>query len=150
MEEIYYINQNEGVTTLSNFSRHVVELNGDLWTTSEHYFQAAKFFDTDPDWAKEISKVKWPSQAKQMGKDRSHPIHPKWAQGEAVKHMLVILFAKAEQHQVVYDQLMATGDAEIIERADWDEIWGDGPKRDGKNLLGKLWMIVRDTLKEKK
>jgi ribA/ribD-fused uncharacterized protein len=150
MKKTYYINQDREVTTLSNFSRHVVKLRDFNWPTSEHYFQAAKFFNTDMAWADEISIAAWPSQAKELGKNRGHMIDEMWDKGLSVKIMLEVLFAKVHQHEVVYNQLMATGDAEIVERADWDNIWGDGPGRDGKNLLGKLWMIVRDTLRENK
>lgn len=150
MKKVYYINQDKEVTTLSNFSRHPVQLGGFTWPTSEHYYQAAKFFDTDNAWAEAIAKVAWPSQAKKMGNDRSHPIDSMWSKGQAVRYMLNVLFAKVHQHQEVYEQLMSTGDDEIVERADWDAIWGDGPNRDGKNLLGKLWMVVRETLKEQK
>jgi ribA/ribD-fused uncharacterized protein len=144
---VLYINKDSSVRHLSNFSRHKVQVDGKIWPSSEHYFQAAKFFKTDPEWAEAIRQVKWPSEAKSLGNDRSHPIDLGWDKGVAASHMLIVLFEKALQNKDVYDQLMATNDVKIVERADWDAIWGDGPNRDGKNLLGKLWMVVRDTLR---
>lgn len=58
--------------------------------------------------------------------------------------MLEALLAKADQHQEFLQELLGTGDALIVERADWDAIWGDGPNRDGLNFLGRLCMLVRD------
>jgi excisionase family DNA binding protein len=46
----------------------------------------------------------------------------------------------------IYDEVgsgMSTGDDYIVERADWDSVWGDGPNRCGKNQLGRLWIKVR-------
>jgi ribA/ribD-fused uncharacterized protein len=144
----YYINKDDEVLGWTNFSRHPVVIDGKTWPTTEHYFQAAKFFRTDPYWAGKILGCgNSPFVAKKMGNDRSHPINPGWNKGMAVKYMLIALLAKAEQHPALAKKLLDTGDATIVERADWDNIWGDGPNRDGANLLGKLCMIVRDVLK---
>ena len=145
---VYYINLDEEVKELSNFSRHPVEVDGVLYMTSEHYFQAAKFFETEPEWAKAIASTRWPSEAFKMGKDRSHKIDPNWDTSSALYHMERVLFEKVKQHKVIYDKLLATGNAYIVERADWDDIWGDGKNRVGKNQLGRLWMKVRNELKK--
>lgn len=44
---------------------------------------------------------------------------------------------------------LATGDRELIEDSWRDDFWGWGPNRDGKNMLGKLWMEVRAELQVK-
>ena len=61
--------------------------------------------------------------------------------------MKSILRAKADQHEYVRRKLLATGDRELIEDSWRDDFWGWGPNRDGKNMLGKLWMEVRDELR---
>lgn len=58
-----------------------------------------------------------------------------------------ILRAKADQHEYVRRKLLATGDRELIEDSWRDDYWGWGPNRDGKNMLGKLWMEVRAELR---
>lgn len=58
-----------------------------------------------------------------------------------------ILRAKAAQHEYVRRKLLATGDRELVENSWRDDFWGWGPNRDGKNMLGKLWMEVRDELR---
>lgn len=61
--------------------------------------------------------------------------------------MRTILCAKADQHEYVRRKLLATGDRELIEDSWRDDFWGWGPNRDGKNMLGKLWMQVREELR---
>ncbi|MER8560123.1 NADAR family protein [Mesorhizobium sp. M0578] len=58
-----------------------------------------------------------------------------------------ILRAKADQHEYVRRKLLATGDRELVENSWRDDFWGWGSKRDGKNMLGKLWMEVRAELR---
>ena len=40
----YRVNEKHGY--MSNFSAHPIELDGVVWPTSEHYFQAQKFAGT--------------------------------------------------------------------------------------------------------
>ncbi len=59
-----------------------------------------------------------------------------------------ILRAKAAQHEYVRRKLLATGDRELIEDSWRDDVWGWGPDRKGRNMLGKLWMEIRAELRE--
>lgn len=61
--------------------------------------------------------------------------------------MRSILRAKVEQHEYVRRKLLETGDRELIEDSWRDDFWGWGPNRDGQNMLGKLWMGVRASLR---
>lgn len=60
-----------------------------------------------------------------------------------------ILRAKAEQHEYVRRKLLATGDRELIKDSWRDDFWGWGKHKDGQNVLGKLWMEVREELRNK-
>jgi ribA/ribD-fused uncharacterized protein len=62
--------------------------------------------------------------------------------------MREILRAKVEQHPYVKKKLLDTGDRELIEDSWRDDEWGWGPNKDGKNLLGKLWMEIRAELRK--
>lgn len=44
---IYFYKINEKYGCFSNFAHYDFELNGKRWMTSEHYFQAQKFFGTE-------------------------------------------------------------------------------------------------------
>jgi ribA/ribD-fused uncharacterized protein len=61
--------------------------------------------------------------------------------------MKAILIEKALQHEYVRRKLLATGDRELIEDSWRDDFWGWGPNRDGKNMLGRLWMELRAELR---
>jgi ribA/ribD-fused uncharacterized protein len=61
--------------------------------------------------------------------------------------MCQILRAKADQHEYVRRKLLETGDRELVEDSWRDDFWGWGPNRDGKNMLGILWMRIRDDLR---
>jgi hypothetical protein len=61
--------------------------------------------------------------------------------------MAGILRAKAAQHEYVRRKLLATGDRELIENSWRDSYWGWGPDRAGLNMLGQLWMMVRDEIR---
>lgn len=65
-----------------------------------------------------------------------------------VPTMKKILIAKVDQHEYVRRKLLATGDRELIEDSWRDDFWGWGPNRDGQNMLGKLWMRVREELRD--
>jgi predicted NAD-dependent protein-ADP-ribosyltransferase YbiA (DUF1768 family) len=36
---------------------------------------------------------------------------------------------------------------DIVEDSPKDDFWGWGPKRDGRNELGKIWMLLRSQLR---
>lgn len=129
----------------SNFYKSPIVIEGITWKTTEHYFQAAKFFNTDPDWAIEIAKVKTAKEAAKMGRSREHPIDPNW---ESIKDniMLEALRAKFTQHSDLKQVLLSTGDSEIVEKTTHDYYWGCGTNKTGLNMLGKLLVKVRSEL----
>src|SRR4030065_2881594 len=52
----------------SNFSSFAVEWQGRLWPTSEHAYQAAKFFGEYPEIVEEIAKVRSAHEAMKLGR----------------------------------------------------------------------------------
>lgn len=62
--------------------------------------------------------------------------------------MLDILRVKAEQHEYVRRKLLETGDKRLIEGSWRDNYWGIGPNGDGRNMLGILWMQVRQEIRD--
>ena len=61
-----------------------------------------------------------------------------------------LLRLKIEQNPYVKKKLLQTEDYLIVEDSPKDSFWGWGPNRDGFNQLGKLWMKLRDELKNQK
>ena len=128
----------------SNFSRHAISLDGRIWATTEHYFQAQKFIGT-PRYD-QIANAESPRIAADLGRDRGLPMRVDW---EQVKDevMLKCVREKVLQHPQVIDILIGTGVAEIIEDSPIDWYWGCGKDGTGRNQLGKTLMAVRDELK---
>ncbi len=58
-----------------------------------------------------------------------------------------LLRLKIEQNPYVKKKLLQTEDYMIVEDFPKDDFWGWGPNRNGQNNLGKLWMKLREELK---
>jgi ribA/ribD-fused uncharacterized protein len=142
--EIKFYKTKEPYGCFSNFSRHAIKLDDRTWATTEHYFQAQKYVDT-PRYD-QIATAETPRIAADLGRDRSLPIRPDW---EQIKDevMLRCVRAKVMQHPQIMQLLLSTGDAEIIEDSPIDWYWGCGKDGIGKNMLGKILVIIRDELK---
>lgn len=130
---------------LSNFSAFRLYWKGLYFDTSEAAYHYEKFPDHQGVRA-EISNAPSAHEAFKIAERNKEHRRQDW---DAVKVdvMRDILRAKAEQHEYVRRKLLATGDRELVEDSWRDDFWGWGPGRDGKNMLGKLWMDVRTELK---
>ncbi len=119
---------------LSNFW---VEEGG---TTNEHRFQAAKTNNLEEKQL--ILNASTPSEAKILG--RKVHMRPDWEEVK-VSIMFDLLRTKFSNPNLA-ERLEATGDAELVEGNHWgDTYWGVNIKTgEGKNLLGKLLMQVRN------
>lgn len=128
----------------SNFSKHGIELDGQWWPTTEHYFQAQKFAGTPH--VEAIRCAATPKRAAEMGRERSRPLRADW---ESVKDEIMhrAVLKKFQTHQEIRQVLLSTGDEEIIENAPGDYYWGCGKDRTGKNKLGIILMQVREELR---
>ena len=141
----YKVNDEYGY--FSNFSRHGFELDGKYWMTSEHYFQAQKFIGTE--YEEQVRMLSTPMEAANRGRDRSKPLRVDW---EEVKDDIMrrAVLEKFKANSDVREILLSTGDMEIIEETTTDYYWGCGEDRTGKNMLGKILMETRDTLRNLK
>lgn len=129
----------------SNFSSFQVNWQGKAWMTSEHAYQAAKFFKTAPDIAEEIHQVKSAHEAKKTAERNLDKIDPDW-EAKKVGIMEEICFNKLNQNPYIQKKLRETGSKEIVEDSPVDSFWGWGEDRKGRNELGKIWMRLREKL----
>jgi predicted NAD-dependent protein-ADP-ribosyltransferase YbiA (DUF1768 family) len=60
--------------------------------------------------------------------------------------MTEIIRAKYEQHPLVQETLRKSGRRTIVETNATDAFWGWGPDTKGENMLGKIWMKLRDEI----
>ena len=125
-----------------NFSAHAIELNGKLYPTAEAAYQAAQC--TNPKGKEAIRSARSPKQAKVLANEVYKAAKdPDW-ESKKVEMMEKILRAKLAQHPEVADALKQSGDEDIIENSPVDYFWGAGADGSGQNMLGKLWMKLRD------
>ncbi|GEM_PF-619053 len=128
-----------------NFSAHTINIWGIKFPTAEHAYQWKKFSDSTPSIANEIIKADSPSAVKKISNNHKNEASTKWDE-ERVLVMEQILRAKAEQHEDVRDKLRKTGQKIIIENSPTDDFWGIGANNKGKNMVGVIWMKIRDSL----
>src|SRR3954470_21637957 len=109
MKKILFYRPKEPYGEFSNFSPHSIEVDGKVWPTSEHYFQAQKFAGTEHE--ERVRLCKTPRAAADLGRSRKLPLRRDW---EAVKDevMREAVLAKFSQHADLRAVLLGTGDAE--------------------------------------
>jgi ribA/ribD-fused uncharacterized protein len=73
--------------------------------------------------------------------------HQDW-EARRVGVMEEIVRAKLSQHPHILKKLKETGDKEIIENSPDDYFWGWGADHSGQNIHGKIWMKLREEIKQ--
>lgn len=134
---------------LSNFSAFKLRWKSRTFDTSEAAYHWEKFYlgaVSDGVYVRDaIMGAKSAHDAFKLAEQFKSLRRPDWDDVK-VSIMRDILRSKAEQHEYVRRKLLATGNRELIEDSWRDDFWGWGPNRDGKNMLGKLWMGIRAEL----
>lgn len=128
---------------LSNFYPSRIIMDGIVYPTVEHAFQASK--TTSRAARKVIAYLPTPGQAKRAGRATWH--RGDWEEIKVdVMHRLLKL--KFERDSRLADRLLETGNADLVEANNWnDHFWGvDVKTGEGENMLGKLLMQVRKEL----
>ena len=129
---------------LNNFSAHHIEMWGRQFPTAEYAYQWRKYSKTKPDIAKKIFAAGSPEEAQKIAHAHKKFMPKDWHE-KKVAVMEEILRAKCAEHETVRDALKRTGKRKIIENSPIDVFWSCGPAGDGRNMMGALWMKIRDT-----
>jgi ribA/ribD-fused uncharacterized protein len=131
----------------SNLYRRAIELDGEIFPTAEHAYQAGKARKPEVrDWL-----MSAPSPA--LLAMAAHGLYywdvaPGWSKTK-FDRMRMVLSAKFTQHADFTTALLGTGTARLVESATVDSpvnrLWGE-VNGVGKNMLGILLMEIRDEL----
>lgn len=116
-----------------------------IWPSSEHFYQAKKF-EGAPD-EEQVRKTKTPADSAAMGRDRTRPLRADWETHIKDDKMMLALIAKFTQYPDLYDVLMSTGDAHLVEHTERDSYWGDNEDGTGKAMLGTQLVQLRTALR---
>lgn len=135
---------------MSNFYQAPVMFDGLLYTNNEAAFQSAKVADIERRTNLNTSKgvidftKLTPAQAKAVGKKVD--LREDW---EEIKDQVMydIVYDKFSRNKDLKEQLLATGDKELIESNTWNDTYWGVCRGVGKNMLGKILMRVRSELK---
>jgi len=130
----------------NNFSAHAIEFEGKLYPTAEHAYQAAKC--TDPRGQEEIRNARSPLYAKEISNGTYRSARDADWDSKKLDVVEAILRAKLAQHQEARGALRDSGDEEIIEDSPTDYFWGVGADGTGRNMLGRLWMKLRQEFED--
>lgn len=164
MTEIRFYGHKNPHGFLSNFYDSPFELEGEDWSTVEHFYQAAKA--TSLIDRQIVATAPDPGTAKHHG--RAIKCREDWEDVvgsvelrdlfldergyvvELVKdhYMYAALVAKFEQNPILKKALLDTGDATLIENSPSDAYWGCGKSGTGLNKLGRMLMLIRAAIRD--
>lgn len=141
---------------LGNMAPYPVVFDGQKWPRSEHLFQALRFSQDQHVIREAIRAEPNPMKAKFLARSYAEKFFLEPQGFQDVQNMRRVLWLKLQQHPDLARQLLATDDRKIIE--DVTSRHGKGSARfwgaartpdgwEGDNMLGELWMILRDELK---
>jgi ribA/ribD-fused uncharacterized protein len=128
---------------LSNFWPVRIFIEDHWYASTEHAFQAMKTLD--PIMRSRIKNAETSAAAKKLGQQVD--IRPDW-ENVKIQYMRYLVWYKFSQYEDLKAQLLATGDAKLIEGNHWgDRFWGVC-KGIGQNWLGRILMEVRSQLQQ--
>ena len=130
----------------SNFSSFQVFWRGRLWPTVEHAYQASRFYGVSDELYERCFYARSAHEAYRIMQDNRDKERPDWM-NEKRDVMYEICREKLRQNPYVAQQLAKTGAMVIVEDSPTDSFWGWGPDRQGHNELGKIWMKLREELR---
>ena len=125
---------------LSNFWPCLVALDGTLYPSVEHAYQAAKTLD--PEERASVRNADGPYKAKKAG--RAVILREDW--GDVKLDVMADLVYQKFQHPELREKLLATGNQELIEGNHWKDFFWGVCNGKGQNHLGRILMDVRSQL----
>jgi ribA/ribD-fused uncharacterized protein len=147
-EPIHFYHSDQPWGELSNFSRHSIFVDGVIWPTTEHYYQAQKFK------SKQDQELIRSMATPMLAKSEAYKLSDQFVRTDwiAIREtvMLKALRAKFVQHPDLAKKLLSSGEKILIELTNNDSFWGDPGDGSGQNRLGQLLMQVREELSSNK
>lgn len=130
----------------SNFHMEPLTIDGTVWQSGEHYYQAAKFADespwADPETFKALQSAPRPGAAKGIADAHIHPGSP-LPDDYRIRIMEKMLRIKFAAGTPMHRRLLQTGNLDLIHETRSDFFWGQSRSGKGQNHLGKLLMQIR-------
>lgn len=136
----------------SPYTAHAIEINGIVYPTLEHAYQCQRY--TDSKIIEEIRNAHSPVKAWEVSSKYKHLQIPEFkGEDHKLKIMKMLMQLKTEQHEEIKKALLDSRDLKIVKHIvtypPGDGFWDDGEDGNGLNHTGRLWMEIRDELKNK-
>lgn len=134
----------------SPYTAHVIEVNGVIYPTVEHAYQCQRY--TDQKIIEEIRNARSPVKAWEISTKYKYLQVPEFKdENHKLKVMEKLMRLKAEQHEEIRKALIDSGDLKIVKHIithpQGDGFWDDGEDGNGLNHTGRIWMQIREELK---
>jgi ribA/ribD-fused uncharacterized protein len=143
--EIFYI-------YFTPYSAHAITVGGVTYPTVEHAYQCSRY--TDSKIIEEIRAAHSPVKAWEISSKYKSVQIPEFKNDEhKLRVMKGLMSLKVEQHEDVRKALLDSEDLEIVKHIvagpPGDGFWDDGEDGKGLNHTGRMWVEIRDELKNK-
>jgi hypothetical protein len=148
-ESDYYV-----FSSFSSFSLKWAGMRFDTLEAAYHYskFDPAGYTDSETVNYKELARIRGfiyransAHEAFQIAQKYKDNRRPDWDEKEVkVRTMFQLIIEKVKQHEYVKTKLLKTYGRRLVEDSWRDSYFGSGPDGNGLNVLGQLWMLVRD------
>jgi ribA/ribD-fused uncharacterized protein len=140
---------------LGNMSPFKIKYNGKEWLTVEALFQALRFDDEEIKEKIRIQKSPMAAKFIAKAKENQEKIVVKRMSEKDVENMKMCVRLKLNQNPIIKEKLIKTKEFEIIEdigtrNKEGDFFWGAKKVNGewvGNNMMGKIWMELREELK---
>ncbi|KAF7308804.1 DUF1768 domain-containing protein [Mycena kentingensis (nom. inval.)] len=130
---------------LDQFAVHPITYNGLVYPTSQHLFQALKFIGHRADIAEQIRVAATADIAFTTAHANQASVRPDWFSIN-VAQMEQVQYLKYTQYDLLKDELLSTGNAELYQDSTIDSFWSVGPDLLGANEFGRVLERVRERL----
>ncbi len=131
---------------LSPFSAHEIEIWGEIFKTHEHAYQCRRFKNGKE--RESVKNAKSPLQAWLLAQEfkKNKEVYIEHSREDVEKITEELFRAKVSQHEEVREILKMSKGRGILKVFGKDANWGTGEDGSGENIMGKLWMKIREEL----
>ena len=134
----------------SPYTAHQIEIEGQVYPTVVHAYQCQRY--TDLKIIEEIRGARSPVKAWEISSKYKHLQIPEFKdENHKLKVMKMLMQFKTTQHEEIKKALLDSGDLQIVKHITTyppgDGFWDDGEDGKGLNHIGRMWMEIREELK---
>lgn len=129
---------------LSNFELVTIVLDGQEWSSVEHYYQAQKFLDIN--LRNQVRELSTPGKTKRFARKHQDQIRADWPE---IKLMVMEKALREKYQQEPFKSKLLATSGSIFEDSPQDNFWGTGTigqSGPGLNYLGKILEKIRQEL----